>query len=64
MEIIRRVAERVEIGRRPRGRPKKKWIDCVKEDGRVVDLDMVEDMYRIVLPYRIVLRYRIVLLLY
>ena len=45
-DIIRWVAERMETGRRRRGRQRKRWMDCVKEDGRVVDLHVVEESAR------------------
>ena len=43
---MRWVAERMETGRRPRGKPRKRRMDYVKEDGRVVDLDVVEENAR------------------
>ena len=37
-DMIRWISERAETGRRPRGRPRKRWMDFVRQDGRVVDL--------------------------
>ena len=35
--------ERKEPGTRSRCRPRKRWMDCVRDYGRVVDLDKVND---------------------
>ena len=42
-EFVRWSAERREPGTRRRGRPRKRWIGCVRDDVRVVDLDKVDD---------------------
>ena len=42
-EFVRWSAERREPGTRRRGRPRKRWMGCVRDDGRVVDLDKVDD---------------------
>ena len=44
-EFVSWSAERREPGTRKRGRPRKRWMGCVRDDGRVVDLDKVD--YRI-----------------
>ena len=45
-DMIRWVAEGMETCRRPRRKPRKRWMDVVKEDGRMVDLDVVEESGR------------------
>lgn len=45
-DMIRWAAEIVDPGRRPKGRSRKRWMDCVKEGGKVVDLNVVEDRVR------------------
>ena len=45
-DMIRWMAKRMETGRRPRGKPRKRRMDYVKEDGRVVDLDVVQESAR------------------
>ena len=42
-EFVRWSAERRETGTRKRRRPKKRWMDCVRDDGKVVDLSRVGD---------------------
>ena len=42
-EFVRWSAERREPGTRRRGRPRKRWMGCVRDDVRVVDLDKVDD---------------------
>ena len=42
-EFVRWSAERRETGTRKRGRRRKRWMDCVRDDGKVVDLSRVGD---------------------
>jgi hypothetical protein len=42
-ELVRWAMEHKEPGTRSRGRPRKRWMDCIRDDGRVVDLDKVND---------------------
>ena len=42
-ELSRWAMERKEPETRSRGRPRKRWVDSVRDDGRVVDLDKVND---------------------
>ena len=39
-EMIKWAADRVEEGKRPRGRPRQRWKDCIKEGGRSIDLEL------------------------
>jgi hypothetical protein len=42
-KLLRWAMERKEPGTRSRSRPRRRWRDCVRDDGRVVDLDKVND---------------------
>ena len=42
-EFVRWSAEVREMGTRKRGRPRKRWMDCVRGDSKVVDLSRVSD---------------------
>ena len=42
-EFVRWSAERRETGTRKRGRPRKRWMDWVRDDGKLVDLSRVGD---------------------
>jgi hypothetical protein len=42
-EFVRWATEPRESGTMKRGRLRKRWMDCVQDDGRVVDLDKVDD---------------------
>ena len=42
-EFVRWSAERREPGTRRSARRRKRWMGCVRDDGRVVDLDKVDD---------------------
>ena len=42
-DLVRWAMERKEPGTRSRGRPINRWMDCARDDGRVVDLDKVND---------------------
>ena len=40
---VRWAVECRESGTRKRGRPRKRLMDCMRDDGRVADLDKVDD---------------------
>ena len=42
-ELVRWSAERRETRTRKRGQLRKRWMDCVRDDGQVVDLSRVGD---------------------
>ena len=37
-EFVRWSAERRETGTRKIGRPRKRWMECIRDDGKVVEL--------------------------
>ena len=48
-EMIRWAADREEEeeeGKRPRGKPRQRWKDCIKKDGRSIDLELCGDRAR------------------
>ena len=42
-EFVRWSEEHREMGTRKIGRLRKRWMDCVRDDGKVVDLSRVSD---------------------
>lgn len=42
-ELVSRVKECKVPGTRKRRRPTKRWLDCVKDDSKAVDLDKTDD---------------------
>ena len=42
-EMIKWAADKEEEGKKPRGNPRQRWKNCIKEDGRTIDLELCEE---------------------